>query len=266
MASLENQGNRGKPIANLWHTGEFHDSLPLPFIEISKSPPAMNVYDLKPVNREKTDDRFTSPTDLYAEDRGCRRIDRNIPVFGYKFSPTTAPRGIDILENLSLFINESNWSKLSLNASSPIVIHSKRVLEQVRTTDKDKSDPLVETSSNSDADDLREPLALDNTPRPIVIEEISDIDEREEQTLSLYEADTKLAKEISPFSFEQYNDSNNVEDKNKGTHGTSSSTSETTNGLIESDNLLLDAYTDSTNHQDTDQVVGNAEEERTNRK
>lgn len=252
MTSLENQGNRDKPIAVSWHTGEFHDSLPLPFIEISKSLSAMNVYDLKPVNHEKTDDCFTSPTNLYAEDREYRRIDRNIPFFGYKFPPTTTPRGIDIFENLSLFINELNWSKLSLNVSSPIIIHSKRVLEQVHTTDKDKSDPLVGTSSNSDADDLREPLALDNTPQPIVIEEISDIDEREEQTLSLHEADTNLAGKISPFSFEQYNDSNNVEDKNKGIHGTSSSIRETTNGLIENDNLLLDAYTDSTNHQDID--------------
>lgn len=252
MTSLENQGNRDKPIAGSWHTGEFHDSLPLPFIEISKSFSAMNVYDLKPVNQEKTGDCFTSPTNLHAEDRGCRRIDRNIPFFGYKFSPTTTPRGIDIFENLSLFINELNRSKLSLNASSPIIIHSKRVLEQVHTTDKDKSDSLIGTSSNSDADDLREPLALDNTPQPIVIEEISDINEREEQTLSLHKADTNLAGEISPFSFEQYNDSNNVEDKNKGTHGTSSSICETTNGLIENDNLLLDAYTDSTNHQDID--------------
>ncbi|XP_071868319.1 uncharacterized protein [Bombus fervidus] len=251
-ASLENQGNRSKPIASLWHTGEFHDSLPLPFVEISKSLSATNVYDLKPVNREKTDDRFTPSTNLYAEDRECKRIGRNIPFFGYKFTPTTAPRGIDIFENLSLFINESNWSKLSLNASSPIIIHSKRVLEQVRTTDEDESDSLVGTSSNSDADDLREPLALDNTPQPIVIEEISDIDERGEQTLSLHEADTNLAREISPFSFEQYNDSNNVEDKNKGTHGEPSSICETTNGLIESDNLLLDACTDSTNHRDID--------------
>ena len=37
MIFSENQRKRDEKIANFRHTGEFHDSLPLPIVEISKN-------------------------------------------------------------------------------------------------------------------------------------------------------------------------------------------------------------------------------------
>lgn len=64
----------------------------------------------------------------------------------------------------------------------------------------DSTDGTTETPFHSGSDDPREPLALDNTPKPpIVIEEISNVEEEEAETSSLYRIETDFSKQVDPF-------------------------------------------------------------------
>ena len=240
------------------HTGEFHDSLPLPFIETSKY---MLVHRSKPA-LQTTDDCLTFPANLYSEIQGCTGI-FNVPSLRHchKLSPTV----VDIFENFHLLVNASNWSQLSSN-TSPCIIRVGHASDQVHATDKADSIPIFETSFNSDdPDDLREPLALDSTPQPIIIEEISSVDQGEEQTtLSLHkEADANFPGEIIGLcsSPEQLCHSNNVEDKDEETTCASTSVRETTNQLRDNDNLPTGISIGSATLQHN---VENVEKEETN--
>ncbi|XP_043515200.1 uncharacterized protein LOC122531392 [Frieseomelitta varia] len=239
------------------HTGEFHDSLPLPFIETSKY---MLVHRSKPA-LQTTDDCLTFPANLYSEIQGCTGI-FNVPSLHryHKLSPTV----VDIFENFHLLVNASNWNQLSSN-TSPCIIRVGHASDQVHTTDKAGTIPIFEASFNSDPDDLREPLALDNTPRPVIIEEISSIDQGGEQTtlLSLHKADANFPREIVGLcsSPEQLCHSNNVEDKDVETTCASTSVRETTNQLIDNDNLPTGIGIGSTTLRDN---VENVEKEETN--
>ena len=47
---------------------------------------------------------------------------------------------------------------------------------------------------NLNIDDIREPLAIDNTPRPVIIEEIANIDEEKEEIFfeeQMYDSECK---------------------------------------------------------------------------
>lgn len=129
-----------------------------------------------------------------------------------KLSPTI----VDIFENFHLLVDASNWNQLSSN-TSPCVVRVGHA------SDKAGSIPNFETSFNlSDPDDLREPLALDDTPRPIIIEEISNIDQGgEEQT------DANFPREIPSLCSSPKQllcqRSNNVEDEDEETSRASTS-------------------------------------------
>lgn len=221
------------------HTGEFHDSLPLPFVETSKY---MLVHRSKPA-LQTTDDCLAFPANLYSEIQECTGT-FNVPSLRQayrKLSPTV----VDIFENFHLLVDASNWNQLSSN-TSPCIIRVGHASDHVRTTDKAGSIPIFETSlsPNSDPDDHREPLALDNTPQPIIIEEISNIDRDEEQTLSLHKADANFPRETIDLCSapEQLSlcHSDNVEDKDEETTCASTSVHETTNQLVDNDNLPTD--------------------------
>ncbi|KAK1118473.1 hypothetical protein K0M31_015170 [Melipona bicolor] len=248
------------------HTGEFHDSLPLPFIETSKY---MLVHRSKPALQTTDDCRLTFPANLYSEIQECTGT-FNVPSLRQayrKLSPTV----VDIFENFHLLVDASNWNQLSSN-TSPCVIRVGHASDQVHnTTDKAGSIPIFETSlsPNSDPDDHREPLALDNTPQPIIIEEISNIDQAEEQTLSLHKADANFPREItglcSPPEQLSLCHSDNVEDKDEETTCASTSVHETTNQLIDNDNLPTDISSGSaTPVSDNVENVENVEKEEIN--
>ncbi|KOX75296.1 hypothetical protein WN51_14250 [Melipona quadrifasciata] len=241
MAFSEKEGKK-EEIARSFsrHTGEFHDSLPLPLIETSKY---MLVHASKPALRT-ADDCLTFPANLYSEIQECTGT-FNVPSLRQayrKLSPTV----VDIFENFHLLVDASNWNQSSSN-TSPCIIRVGHASDQVHTTDKAGSIPIFETSlsPNSDPDDHREPLALDNTLQPIVIEEISNIDQGEEQTLSLHKADANFPRKIiglcSPPKQLSLCHSDNVEDKDEETTCcASTSVRETTNQLIDNDNLPTD--------------------------
>lgn len=170
MTFSENQRKKDENIANFRHTGEFHDSLPLPFVEISKNILfTENVCALKSIHRTTNDiTTLTLPN---------ATVSSGVTLFDS--SRITNPRGIDILKNFTLFVNKSNWTESpSQNASSPILDHE---FDQADTTEQILVPRVEETSTNFNIDDIREPLAIDNTPRPIIIEEIANIDEEKEE-------------------------------------------------------------------------------------
>lgn len=175
MIFSENQRKRNEKIANFRHTGEFHDSLPLPFVEISKNILfTENVCALKSIRRTTNDIILTLPSnERYAT------VSSGVTLFDS--SQITVPRGIDILKNFTLFVNKSNWTESSpQNASSPI-LRIDRAFDQAYTTEKILVPRVEETNMNLNIDDIREPLAIDNTPKPIIIEEIANIDEEKEE-------------------------------------------------------------------------------------
>lgn len=170
MTFSENQRKKDENIANFRHTGEFHDSLPLPFAEISKNILfTENVCALKSIHRTTNDiTTLTLPN---------ATLSSGVTLFDS--SRITIPRGIDILKNFTLFVNKSNWIESpSQNASSPILDHE---FDQADTTETILVPRVEETSKDFNIDDIREPLAIDNTPRPIIIEEIANIDEEKEE-------------------------------------------------------------------------------------
>lgn len=170
MTFSENQRKKDENIANFRHTGEFHDSLPLPFVEISKNILfTENVCALKSIHRTTNDiTTLTLPN---------ATVSSGVTLFDS--SRITNPRGIDILKNFTLFVNKSNWTESpSQNASSPILDHE---FDQADTTEQILVPRVEETSTDFNIDDIREPLAIDNTPRPIIIEEIANIDEEKEE-------------------------------------------------------------------------------------
>lgn len=170
MTFSENQRKKDENIANFRHTGEFHDSLPLPFVEISKNILfTENVCALKSIHRTTNDiTTLTLPN---------ATVSSGVTLFDS--SRITNPRGIDILKNFTLFVNKSNWTESpSQNASSPILDHE---FDQADTTEQILVPRVEETSTDFNIDDIREPLAIDNTPRPMIIEEIANIDEEKEE-------------------------------------------------------------------------------------
>lgn len=177
MTFSENQQKRDEKIANFRHTGEFHDSLPLPFVEISKNISITeNVCPLKSIRRTTNDIILTLPSnERYAT------VSSGVTLFDS--SRITVPRDIDILKNFTLFVNKSNWTESpSQNASSPI-FRIDRAFDQAYTTEKILVPRVEETNMDFNTDDIREPLAIDDTPRPVIIEEIdvANIDEEKEE-------------------------------------------------------------------------------------
>lgn len=223
------------------HTGEFHDSLPLPFIEIPKSVPSMmNIYDLKAVY-QGVDGRVDLPGNIMGN-RSYTRIP-STTFSNYKSSPITVPCGIGFLKNFNLLVHKSDWTELPLN-TSPCVIRIDHMFEEAGTINKAVV-PLAKRSSNVDTDDLREPLALDNSPKPIVIEEISDCDNGNEQMLPFYKADNEnLTKETSSFSSDDHYDFNRANDERKNTLDASLSEVNKADRFVENDNSNIGTCAD----------------------
>ncbi|CAL7949737.1 unnamed protein product [Xylocopa violacea] len=172
ISFLENL--RKNEISNLRHTGEFHDSLPLPFIELPRNVSAVDNYTLETV----CETRNNHDCDLQpgiSENRKCTSAFNMTPI-----DTNSSPYTIDLLEECPLLDNKQDWTKLPLNVSRCIIRFEHLRSDETRTNVQTAAPPLAETSLRSDdADDVREPLALDNTPKPIIIEEILDVDEEE---------------------------------------------------------------------------------------
>lgn len=151
----QTQGNKTSTSYSSRHTGEFHDSLPLPILEISKDKMLKCMQDsAKPVRTS-----FFNPESPQA----CVLL-----AFGFPNS---------------LLDDGSNWSK-GYVGFPPSVVHAdepnfKR--EGNPTNATRRASNLTEEHSDSDIDSVREPLALDETSRSILIEEITAADEEEEQ-------------------------------------------------------------------------------------
>ncbi|XP_017879601.1 nucleoprotein TPR-like [Ceratina calcarata] len=141
---------------NYRHTGEFHDSIPLPLIEFPRL-----VY--RRTSMIDNEENASVPSMSSLDSNPELTVPYIIDLLG-KY------RSLDKKPSLAGFIN-----------ISPYIIRFENVLHEPQTVDK----PVVstaETSSSfsSDTDDLREPLALDNTPQPVIIEEITNDDEEKE--------------------------------------------------------------------------------------
>ncbi|OAD58384.1 hypothetical protein WN48_11347 [Eufriesea mexicana] len=227
------------------HTGEFHDSLPLPFIGIPRSVSSMNIYDLKAVHKT-TDGRVALPDNIL-RNRRYTRVPSTI-FSDYKSSRTTVPRGIGFLKNFNLLVNKSDWTELPLN-TSPCIIHIEQMFKEVHTTNKAVI-PHAKTNSDFDTDDLREPLALDNSQEPIIIEEISNLDNGNEQMLPFYKADANFTKERSSFSSDDHYDFDCAKDKRKNKLDASSSEANEADRFVENDNSYIDRCVDSANPSD----------------
>ncbi|CAD1472757.1 unnamed protein product [Heterotrigona itama] len=261
-ALSEKERKKGPIARDRRHTGEFHDSLPLPLVETTSENIMLVCRSSKPALRTTDDCELAFPANPCSEmiQPGCTGI-FNVPSPRCR-SDELSPTIVDIFENFHLLVNaSSNWNRLSSNAS-PCVVRVGRAPRQVPTTDEAGSTPIYQrrTSFNSDPDDLREPLALDDAPRPVVIEEISNSDRGGgERSTSLPEADANFPTEIvRPRSPERFCPSDNVEDEDEGT----TSVRETTNQFdVDDDNLPADVDIGSATLPPN---VENLEEEATN--
>ncbi|XP_078035643.1 uncharacterized protein LOC144469345 isoform X2 [Augochlora pura] len=143
------------------HTGEFHDSLPLPLPELEISSDgtlSMNAL-------ERVHDDAKKP---------LLSLKPNTMSFDLKSPETCVLLTFDFPKNLQLNGDALNWSKTSVDLSSCIK-------HDFRDMDKSNADSFAGERTNADIDDIREPLALDKTSKSILIEEILTDDEEEEE-------------------------------------------------------------------------------------
>ncbi|XP_076756425.1 uncharacterized protein LOC143426709 [Xylocopa sonorina] len=171
-------GNEGKKeISSLRHTGEFHDSLLLPLIELPRNVSTADNYVLETVC--ETRDHVCNLQPDISENKKCTSAFSTTPIDTDSSQMSATPYTIDLLEKCPLLDNKADWTKLPLNVSR-CIIRFERLRGDENHTNVQTAIPLPETSlSSNDTDDVREPLALDNTPKPVIIEEISDVDEEE---------------------------------------------------------------------------------------
>lgn len=159
--------------SDLRQTGEFHDSLPLPLLEVARS--------------------GALSKDASALTRVYKHCEPDTPTFA-----SESPRAsvlcsctVHLSETLRLVGNDSGWS-------SP---YSKLPVCVVLSGSDDRTVPrFVRRIVNSATEDgttdeslVREPLALvDSTPKSILIEEISNSDEGEEHAPPLHSRGTVI--------------------------------------------------------------------------
>nr|XP_031825309.1 trichohyalin-like [Nomia melanderi] len=136
-------GDRSSTVYSSRHTGEFHDSLPLPILELPKDKMLRCMREsAKPVHTPFFDPESPQACVLLAFGFPNSLLDDGSNWKGYVGFPPSA----------SDFKREANGTR----ASNP-----------------------TEEHSDSDVDSIREPLALDGTSKSILIEEITTADEEE---------------------------------------------------------------------------------------
>lgn len=136
------------------HTGEFHDSLPLPILEISKDKMLKCMQEsTKPMRTS-----FFNPESPQA----CVLL-----AFGFPNS---------------LLNDGSNWSK-GFVGFPPSTVHTGEsdFNHDASPTNGTLASNPAEEHSDLDVDSVREPLALDGTSKSILIEEITIADDKEER-------------------------------------------------------------------------------------
>ncbi|XP_076659698.1 uncharacterized protein LOC143363007 [Halictus rubicundus] len=186
-------GTQGSSISHGRHTGEFHDSLPLPLplpfpvpvreSEMSKvriSPMNATVHALERIRDDPVKPSLTPKPDISS--------------FHYESPDTCVLLAFDLPKSLQLIENASNWSTSCVNMPSYIV----RV---DRDFDGDKVNSLAGERSDSDVNDIREPLALDRTSNSIVIEEILTDDEEEKERSHASRSDDAVDESASSTNF-----------------------------------------------------------------
>nr|XP_034177522.1 uncharacterized protein LOC117602987 isoform X1 [Osmia lignaria]XP_034177523.1 uncharacterized protein LOC117602987 isoform X1 [Osmia lignaria] len=163
--------------SGLWHTGEFHDSLPLPILE---APNVVSSKNFQTANVTQKTTRTTDPWFAVEPDRIGHQgftVDPDTGIRLVAESPTQRPTVVYAIETKLPFITPS-FSFL------PCLVRVGSVVDDPRNANISVVSP-TENTRDLDIDDLvREPLALDDDePKPsIVIEEILVDDEKEEQT------------------------------------------------------------------------------------
>ncbi|XP_076165649.1 uncharacterized protein LOC143145800 [Ptiloglossa arizonensis] len=137
-------------------TGEFHDSIPLPVFEIPKSKmSAKGTHALK--NMRETNPWFT--------------LDPSAPCFGSETPQAGVFFAFDLSNSFRSVDNPSDGSKYYLNFP-PCIVRMERAFNETNAPSDATVVPLAETD-DTNIDDLREPLALDEPPKSLLIEEIS---------------------------------------------------------------------------------------------
>ncbi|XP_043255188.1 dentin sialophosphoprotein-like [Colletes gigas] len=138
--------------SNLRHTGEFHDSLPLPLFEVSKG--QLSTKDMRMNNMRETRNPW------FTLEPGASCFDSESPRAGvfFAFDFSNAFRPVE---------TKPDDSKYYLNFP-PCIVRVERSFDDA-------------TIKPVDSDDIREPLALDEPPKSLFIEEILDIDEEKQR-------------------------------------------------------------------------------------
>lgn len=162
-------------IANLRHTGEFHDSLPLCLIEMPRNISTLNVC-ASSVPEQTANPCVSLRTNL-VENQGSTIIG-NVTFPKSEPFDTSLSRIIDISKDLRFLDKKTKWIHWRTNVS-PNAAHAEQSFDKVSTENGIVS--LAEAIIEPGNDDLLEPLALDDTPKPIIIEEILDVDDDEDK-------------------------------------------------------------------------------------
>ncbi|XP_076638240.1 uncharacterized protein LOC143350199 [Colletes latitarsis] len=144
---------------NLRHTGEFHDSLPLPLFEVSKG--QLSTKDVRALNNTR---ETTNP--WFSLEPGASCFNSESPRAGvfFAFDFSNAFRPVE---------TKPDDSKYYLNFP-PCIVRVERSFDETNATSDDTTIKLV------DSDDIREPLALDEAPKSLFIEEILDVDQEKQ--------------------------------------------------------------------------------------
>ncbi|XP_076392106.1 uncharacterized protein LOC105662337 [Megachile rotundata] len=172
---IEN-GNRG----GLWHTSEFHDSLPLP---IPHTPKIFSITDdlassiIRSMTMATISTKTTTTTTTTTATHPWSVVEPNRIGSLRPQQPPPLYYAINLSKDLRSLETKLSFIDSSLNVLPCIV----RVEPFVDDTSNANSISFTGNILDSDTDDLREPLALDDEEpkQSIVIEEISTDDEKE---------------------------------------------------------------------------------------
>ncbi|XP_054010998.1 uncharacterized protein LOC128893793 [Hylaeus anthracinus] len=151
--------------ASMRHTGEFHDSLPLPLFEVSKS--NLSAKDVRALKSMPVNPWFT--------------LEPNAPCFSSQSPRANVFLAFDFSNPFQSVEDKADGSKYYLNFP-PCFVHVEHAFDESNANDDASVASLTEKMVDSNIDDVLEPLAIDEPPKSLLIEEIPNDEEEQQPT------------------------------------------------------------------------------------